>query len=122
MEMNTVDILRLIALLLVIVAGQYLIPFIKAKTAGTRYENAVDAVLTAVLQVKQDYVDTLKAAGTFTEAAQKEAFTVAKNTALSIMDAATKKWLEKTYDNIDVWLKAQIESAVATTKTTSPEK
>lgn len=95
---------------------RYAFQLISAKYADSKYSAAINAVFSAVEYVNQTFVDTLKKSGCFDDMAQVTALMQAKSAALKIMDASTKKWLEKTYDDIDNWLTVQIESAVKAVK------
>ena len=87
-----------------------------AKLAETKYADAVDSVYAAVAYVNQTFVDSLKASGDFDKEASKMAFYMAKDAALECMKASTYQWLEKTYEDLDTWMKVQIESAVKSSK------
>lgn len=95
---------------------RYVFQLLGVKVAGTQYANAVTAVFSAVDYVNQTFVDTLKEAGNFDKEAQAIALQKAKDAALETMAAGTRKWLEKSYTDIDNWLTVQIESAVKASK------
>jgi len=84
--------------------------------ASGKYTDAVSAVFTAVEFVNQTFVDSLKESGCFDNEAQATALEKAKTAALDIMDASVRSWLEKSHDDIDAWLTAQIEHAVKAVK------
>lgn len=86
--------------------------YVSLKVANTEYANAVDTVYNAVDYVNQTFVDSLKQSGCFDKEAQEQAFIKAKEAALETMEAGTRKWLEKSFVDMDEWLTVQIESAV----------
>lgn len=95
---------------------RYVFQFVSAKVADSKYSNALNCVFSAVEYVNQTFVDSLKKSGCFDAMAQEAALKAAKDAALEVMDASTKKWLEKTFVNMDEWLTIQIESAVKAVK------
>lgn len=95
---------------------RYVFQLISAKYADSKHSAALNAVFSAVEYVNQTFVDSLKKSGCFDAMAQEAALNQAKNAALEVMDASTKKWLEKTYADLDGWLTVQIESAVKAVK------
>ena len=86
--------------------------FVSAKIADSKYAAAINDVYSAVDFVNQTFVDALKQEGDFDNEAKMYAFTKAKDAALSIMAASTRKWLEKSVTDLDTWLEVQIEAAV----------
>ena len=106
------DILYVILTAAVPLVLRYIYQIVSAKVADTEYEKAVSAVFAAVEYVNQTFVDSLKQSGSFDQEAQKHAFNMAKEAALTSMEAATKKWLEKSFMDLDAWMTVQIESAV----------
>ncbi len=117
--MTTTDILSLIinAALVPLVAWAVseLTAFLKSKAnneALDKYFNmANDAVTTAVKEVMQTYVSTLKAAGKWDEEAAKEALRMAKMKAQEIMGAAALKALPEIVGDVEAWLTSKIEAA-----------
>lgn len=95
---------------------RYVFQYVSAKYADSKYSAAINAVFSAVEYVNQTFVDSLKQSGCFDATAQEAAFVKAKDAALEVMDASTKKWLEKTFTDMDEWLTVQIESAVKAVK------
>lgn len=95
---------------------RYVFQLISAKYADSKYSAAMNAIFSAVEYVNQTFVDSLKKSGCFDSVAQEAALKQAKDAALEVMDASTKKWLEKTFVNMDEWLTVQIESAVKAVK------
>jgi len=118
--MNNVTINDILYMLLTVALPlvlRYIYQLVAVKVAGTKYENAVSAVYTAVDFVNQTFVDALKAAGAFDKESAALALEKAKTAALDTMEAGTRKWLEKSYTDLDGWLTVQIESAVKGVKT-----
>lgn len=106
------DILYVILTAAVPLVLRYIYQLVSAKVADTEYEKAVIAVFSAVEYVNQTFVDSLKQSGSFDQEAQQHAFNMAKEAALTSMEASTKKWLEKSFMDLDAWMTVQIESAV----------
>ena len=106
------DILYVILTAAVPLVLRYIYQLVSAKVADTEYEKAVDAVFSAVEYVNQTFVDSLKQSGSFDAEAQKHAFLMAKDAALTSMESGTRRWLEKSFADIDAWMTVQIESAV----------
>ena len=101
---------------LVAIALDYLRQWVTAKVADSRYEQAINAVFAAVEYVNQTFVDTLKEYDDFTNHDKLEAYNRAKTAALDAMEKSTIRWIEKSFDDVDTWLKIQIESAVKAVK------
>lgn len=89
---------------------------IKNETVSNIIKDALSDVMDAVLHVNQIYVDSLKAAGSFTEEAQKEAFNKAYAESVKLISDGTKKIIEEVYGSFDEWLKSKIESSVKKAK------
>lgn len=89
---------------------------IKNETVSNIIKDALSDVMDAVLHVNQIYVDSLKAAGNFTEEAQKEAFNKAYAESVKLVSDGTKKIIEEVYGSFDEWLKSKIESSVKKAK------
>ena len=110
------DILYAVITVMVPLLVRFLYQFVSVKLADSKYTKAVNAVYHSVDYVMQTFVDTLKKEGNFDKEAQVHAFEMAKEAALETMDAATRKWMEKAYTDLDAWLTVQIESAVKSSK------
>lgn len=78
----------------------------------TYLQEATDAILQAVTYTSQTYVDTLKKQGKFDEAAQKIAFTTAKETALKLLTEDAKEMITSLYGDLTTWLDTKIEQTV----------
>ena len=113
------DILYAVLTVMLPLLVRFAYQFVSAKLADSKYAKAVNAVYHSVEYVMQTFVDSLKTSGNFDKEAQAHAFEMAKEAALETMDAATRKWLEKSYTDLDAWLTVQIESAVKTSKVVS---
>lgn len=116
MEVTINDILYIFITALLIPVLRFVGQLIMAKVADSRYAAALNDVFSAVEYVNQTFVDALKAKGCFDEEAQIYAFDKAKEAALNLMSAGTRKWLEKSVTDLDSWLTVQIEAAVKTAK------
>lgn len=110
------DILYVVLTAAVPLVLRYVAQLVSAKVQNSKYESAVNAVLSAVEYVNQTYVDALKKAGQFDNTAQAEALMKAKEAALAIMDDRTREWIAKTYVGLDKWLTVQIEATVKAVK------
>jgi hypothetical protein len=62
--------------------------------------------------VNQTYVDSIKSAGKFDEAAQKEALARAKEAALSYMTADAKEFINNSYGDLERFITGKLEEAV----------
>ena len=116
MNVTINDILYVLITIALPLVLRYAYQLVSTKVAGTQYANAVSAVFSAVEYVNQTFVDALKEAGDFGKEAQAVALQKAKDAALETMAAGTRKWLEKSYTDLDSWLTVQIESAVKASK------
>lgn len=110
------DILYAIITAVLPIVLRFVWQLVSAKIGESKYASAVDAVFSAVEYVNQTFVDSLKQSGSFDDEAKQRAFEMAKDAALETMQKGTKKWLEKTYVNLDAWFEVQIEGAVKETK------
>lgn len=110
-----------VVLPLISFAGVRLIAFLNAKikdeNARQLLTTATTIVTNSVRLVSQTYVDSLKESGCFNEESHKEAFTKAKNAAISQMSEEVKNYIATTYGDLENWLTTQIESTVYTLKT-----
>ena len=116
MEVTVNDILYVILTAAVPVVLRYVYQLVSAKLADSKYRSAVEAVFSAVEYVNQTFVDSLKQSGSFDKEAQEHALKAAKDAAMSTISGATRKWLEKSFVDLDSWLEVQIEAAVRATK------
>ena len=81
-----------------------------------------DIILTAVDTTSQTFVESLKEAGKFDEAAQKEAFQKSKDTILRLLNNESKELLVTLYNDLDTWLDSKIEATVKASKKISDTK
>ena len=95
---------------------RFVYQIVSVKVADTKFASAVKSVFSAVEYVSQTYVDSLKQSGDFDAEAQRLALAKAKDAALETMESGVRKWLEKSFDDVDLWLTVQIESAVKASK------
>lgn len=116
-----------VAIPLLVAVGGFLVAYLRKKTMEITNLNineqvrqylreAADAIVTAVDYTYQTYVETLKKAGSFDQAAQEKAFSEAKRVALSLMTQEAKELLADLYEDVDLWLTAKIEQAVQSKK------
>lgn len=78
--------------------------------------DAQDVVSDCVSAVTQTFVDTLKKAGKFDEAAQKEAFAQCAENIKAILSDSAKKAIVDTVGDFEKWLTVQIEANVKAQK------
>lgn len=74
------------------------------------------ALASAVAMVSQTYADALKAAGSFDEAAQKQALSMALAACLASLSQSAKDYIERTYGDINAYLTTRIEAEVRAQK------
>ena len=107
----------------IIAVGGFVIAFIKQKTKDLKARTnnditdkyidlAFEAITTSVLSVQQTYVHELKKAGKFTKKLQTEAFNMAKNKALKIMDDSVKETINYVFGDIEEWIESKIEENI----------
>jgi len=80
------------------------------------FDMASDAVITAVAEVMQTFVKTLKDSGEWNEENAKKAFEMAKFRAMETMSAAALKALPEIVGDVEAWLTAKIEAATLAQK------
>lgn len=109
-------IVTAVILPLISYAGARLVTYLNSKikdaNAKKLLTTATDIVINAVRSVFQTYVDSLKASGSFDAQAQTQAFTKAKDIALSQMTDEVKTFIDKNYGSIDAWLTTTIEATI----------
>ena len=89
---------------------------IKDTKKAENAKRAAEIIADAVKATFQTYVDTLKKTGGFTPEAQKNALTMAKQTALAAMSDGVKQFIKDTYGDVNAWLNTQIEAKVCDMK------
>lgn len=78
-----------------------------------RAEKVVEDIVEAISQTT---VDNLKKQGAFTKEKQDEAFNEAKSKVLEVLTKESKEALQEAYDDLNIWIDTQIESAVKRNK------
>lgn len=71
-----------------------------------------DCAQSAVLSVSQTYVDTLKAAGTFDDAAQKKALAMALAALTGSLTQSAKDFIVENFGDLTTYLTGRIEAEV----------
>lgn len=74
------------------------------------------AAADAVAMVSQTYVDSLKAAGGFDEAAQKQALSMALAACLASLSQSAQDYIKRTYGDVNAYLTTKIEAEVRAQK------
>ena len=116
MEITLDDVLYAVLTVVLPLILRYVFQFVSMRFAETIQAEAIEAVFDAVEYVNQTFVSSLKKAGNFDDEAKQFAFEKAKSAALEVMEASTKRWLQKSISNLDTWLEIKIESAVKNAK------
>lgn len=75
-------------------------------------ENGFQILMDSVNYVQQTYVDSLKNQDKFTAEAQKEAFELAKQRAVELMNQHTQEAIAHVYGNLDTYIDTMIESII----------
>ena len=100
--------------------GLKLSTYLKTKTNNaklqTMIDSAINSVALSVACISQTFVDSLKASGNFTKEAQNQAFKMAKEKALQLINEEGKNAIKTLYGDFNEWLEAQIEAKVQETK------
>ena len=105
----------------------YIVNFLKSKIQENvkkiendqmeKYINSeTEAISIAVISISQTYVDAMKKAGKFDEAAQKEAKRMAIEKAKELITEDARKAIECLYSDFDKYLDSVIESIVRESK------
>ncbi len=108
----------------------YLVQYLKAKgnqiadstdnaLASKYIKMLTETICTCVEATNQTYVEALKKAGAFDEAAQKEAFNKTKEAVMSILSDEAKKYLASIYGDLDQFIESMIEAQVKLAKKSS---
>ena len=84
---------------------------IKNDTAEKYIKFAIEAVHSAVQEVAQTYVSTLKQSGEWNEETAEIAFENAKAIALVTMGTAAQDVIREMSGDLDLWLEARIEAS-----------
>ncbi len=88
----------------------------KNETLQRYFDMANDAIVTAVAEVMQTFVTTMKNEGTWNKAAAEKAFELAKLKAQEIMGVAALQALPEIVGDVEAWLVSKIEAATLQTK------
>ena len=121
------EIFRLCILPLLGVLTTFIVKFLRAKSAEItnqtdndlvdKYINMLtDTICNCVIATNQTYVDALKKADTFDEAAQKEAFRLTYEHVISILSDEAKTYLTAVFGDLDSLITALIEAQVKENK------
>lgn len=112
-------LLSLLSVVLTALVGwlsERLISLINAKISNTKYaqylKDALDIVTRAVKATYQTYVEALKNQNMFTEEAQKEALTRAKNMVLTQLSKDSQNFIESNFGNVEMWIQESIEAVL----------
>ncbi len=108
----------------------YLVQYLKAKgnqiadstdnaLASKYIKMLTETICTCVEATNQTYVEALKKAGAFDEAAQKEAFNKTKEAVMNILSDEAKKYLANIYGDLDQFIESMIEAQVKLAKKSS---
>jgi hypothetical protein len=85
---------------------------IKNEQLARILDRAAKIVSDSVLLVNQTYVDALKEAEQFDEAAQAHAFETCKAKIIALLNEEAIKAIYETYGDLEAWLKMAIEASV----------
>lgn len=96
--------------------SNYLKTRTKNETLQKYFDRANDAIVTAVAEVMQTFVETMKREGTWNREAAAKALEMAKDKAIEIMGVAAWKALPEIVGDVEAWLISKIEAATLQTK------
>lgn len=126
--MDTTEILSIVITVVIIPLATWAITaltdYLKTKTENAKLDKlldmAQDAITTAVQEVMQTYVSSLKKSGEWNEDTQKIALEMAKQKAIDLMGVAAYKALGTLFDSAErqmqEWMTAKIEAATRAEK------
>jgi len=113
-------LLTAIIIPLLIVIGNALKTYLQTKTNNAildKYiEQANDAIVTAVAEVMQTFVTTMKNNGEWNAESAKKALQLAKYKAIELMGAATLNAIPTVVGDFEAWLTAKLEAATLSAK------
>lgn len=121
--METTEILSIVITVVIIPLATWAITaltdFLKTKTENAKLDKlldvAQDSITTAVKEIMQTYVSSLKKSGEWNEETQRLALEMARQKAIDLMGVAAYKALGTLFDSaerqMEVWLTAKIEAA-----------
>ena len=105
---------------LIVAVGNAVSKYFKTRTKNETlqkyFDMANDAIVTAVAEVMQTFVTTMKNEGTWNKAAAEKAFELAKLKAQEIMGVAALQALPEIVGDVEAWLVSKIEAATLQTK------
>lgn len=100
---------------LIIGIGNAIKNYVKTKTNNAKLEKYIDlandAIVTAVAEVMQTFVSSLKKDGEWNTENAKKAFDLAKFRAIEIMGGEVKAAIPDIVSDFDAWLTAKIEAS-----------
>ena len=126
--METTEIISIVVTVVLIPLATWAITaltdFLKTKTENAKLDKmldiAQDAIVTAVQEIMQTYVSSLKKSGEWNDETQRLALEMAREKAIDLMGAAAYKALGQLFESADrqmeVWLTAKIEAATRAEK------
>ena len=113
-------LLTAIVIPLLIGIGNAVKNYVKAKTDNAKLDKYIDqandAIITAVAEVMQTFVTTMKNSGQWNEENARKAFELAKYKAIEIMGAEALNILPAVVGDFQAWLTAKIEAATLEAK------
>lgn len=121
--METTEIISIIVTVILIPLATWAITalteYLKTKTENAKLDKLLDiaqhSITTAVKEIMQTYVSTLKKSGEWNEDSARMALELARQKAIDLMGVAAYKALQSLFDSaerqMEVWLTAQIEAA-----------
>ncbi len=105
---------------LLLTAGKAISRYFQSKVENEKlqkyFDQAVDAIETAVADIMQTFVLSMKQSGEWNEAAAKKAFELAKLKAQELMGVAALQALPGIVGDVEAWLTAKIEAATLKSK------
>ena len=113
-------LLTAVVIPLIIGLGNAAKNYVKSKTNSAKMEKYIDmandAIFTAVAEVMQTFVTTMKKNGDWNKENAAKALELAKYKAVEIMGAEIKAAIPDVVGDFDAWLTAKIEAATLATK------
>ena len=113
-------IIQLVLAPMIILGVKEGISYLKAKAKNEKLDRyfayAEDAILTAVTETQQIFVDEIKGTQGWSMEAMERAFNRSMNRSKAIMGDAVYEGLSEAVDDINAWITAKIEQAVHETK------
>lgn len=114
MEEYIINILRTVGILLISWLAERVISLLNSKIKNEKarkYLTDISAIVSdSVKSTYQEYVETLKNSGTFSEEAQKKALEMSKEKIKSELTDSMKDYIVKNKSDFEVWLETAIHS------------